>query len=237
MSTAILHTIFICLFSSNVPCLLHLPLIHVPQSPATCHLSHFHSISDNGLLVHHIRCSSIFSLPVCDQNISLHSLSTKCHHPNDSGYGWNKAWYLVTQLAFLSFQLTSVFLSAYLNACGYSQAYFRKTVALSMSLDAINLLDAEKTRFQINLLQHTFVPTCQRYVLAKSWCHVLPQSPRQISIMLFKREGIATKKNVQSPSTAFGSECIRETCNWHSCHLHGASLEMSCEKSNFNGKV
>lgn len=132
----------------------------VPKSSHMSSVTHFDSISDNGLLVHHIRCSSLFSLPVCDQTFTLHSLSAKGHYPNDRGPGWNKAWHLVTQLAFLSFQLTSVFLSAYLNVCGYSQAYFRKTVALSMGLRAINLLDAEKTRFEINLLKHIFAPTC-----------------------------------------------------------------------------
>lgn len=142
--------------------------------------------------MHWIRCSSVFSLPVCDQNFTLHNLSAKGHRPNNRGPGWNKAWYLVTQLAFLSFQFTSVLPSAYLSVCGYSQAYFRKTVALSMGLRTIDLLDVEKIRFIINFLKHIFVPTCERYVLAKSWCHVLPRSPRQIPSVLFRREGIAT---------------------------------------------
>lgn len=43
-----------------------------------------------------------------------------------------------------------------------------------MGLRAVHLLDAEMMRFKINLLKHVLVPRCQYYVLAKSWCHVLP---------------------------------------------------------------
>lgn len=86
------------------------------------------------------------------------------------GHGWHKEWYLVTPLAFLSSQPTSVFLSAYLETCGYSQTYFRKTVTLSMDLKAINLLVAAMIRFKINLLKQILVPTCQHHVLTNNWC-------------------------------------------------------------------
>lgn len=89
------------------------------------------------------------------------------------GCGWYKEWYLVTPLAFLSFQSTSVFLSAYLEAYGYSQTYFRKTVTLSMDLRPSNLPVAAVIRFKIQLLKQILVPACRHHVLAKNWCHVL----------------------------------------------------------------
>lgn len=82
------YTLYLCLSSSNVQ--PQLALIHLHQTPATSHLSGFHSIRDNGLLVPQIRCSSIPSLPVCDQNFTLHSLSVKGRHPNDRGVAGTK---------------------------------------------------------------------------------------------------------------------------------------------------
>lgn len=123
------------------------------------------------------------------------------------GRGWHKEQYLVTPLALLSFQPTSVFLSAYLETYGYSQIYFRKIVTLSMDLRAINLLVAAMIRFKNNLLRQILVLTRQHHVLANNWCHVLSRSPRQISSMLFGSEGLATWKKVQSPLACNSSWC------------------------------
>ena len=114
---------------------------------------------------------------------------------------------MATPLALLSFQPNSVFLSAYLEACGYSQTYFRITVTLSMDLRVISLLVAAMISFKINLLRQILVSTHQHHVVASSWCHVLPRSPRQISRMFIRSEGIAIWRKVQSHLASNSSWC------------------------------
>lgn len=77
---------FICLSPSNV---LSIPRGFNPSAPSSSHMpsvmlsQHELPVSENGLLVHQLRCSSIFSLLVCEQTFPLHGLSAKGHHPND----------------------------------------------------------------------------------------------------------------------------------------------------------
>lgn len=157
----------------------------------------------------------------------------------NGGCGWHKKWYLVTSLIFISFQATSVFLSAFLEACGYSQTYFRKTVTLSMDLRAINLLVAAIMKFKIHLIKQIPVPTCQHYILAINWRHVSSRSPRQISRMLFRSEGIAMQEaRVPWLPTTAGAGYIRETLQLALLSpTQGFSWHVRCKMSYFCGKA